>query len=82
MDDFTGAVERIVAGLEKKSRILIPRERRIVAYHEMGHALVALAIPGSDPIQKVSIIPRRRHVRPGLLFMKLPKKRFSFFLVI
>ena len=58
MQDFTGAVERIVAGLEKKSRILIPRERRIVAYHEMGHALVALAIPGSDPIHKVSIIPR------------------------
>ena len=58
MDDFTRAVERIVAGLEKKSRILIPRERRIVAYHEMGHALVALAIPGTDPVQKVSIIPR------------------------
>ena len=58
MEDFTGAVERIVAGLEKKSRILIPRERRMVAYHEMGHALVALAIPGSDPVQKVSIIPR------------------------
>jgi cell division protease FtsH len=58
MDDFTGAVERIVAGLEKRSRILIPRERRVVAYHEMGHALVALAIPGSDPVQKVSIIPR------------------------
>ena len=56
--DFTGAVERIIAGLEKKSRILIPKERRIVAYHEMGHALVALAIPGSDPVQKVSIIPR------------------------
>jgi cell division protease FtsH len=58
MDDFTGAVERIIAGLEKKSRILIPRERRVVAYHEMGHALVAIAIPGSDPVQKVSIIPR------------------------
>jgi cell division protease FtsH len=58
MDDFTRAIERIVAGLEKKSRVLIPNERRIVAYHEMGHALVALAIPGSDPIQKVSIIPR------------------------
>jgi cell division protease FtsH len=58
MDDFTRAIERIVAGLEKKSRILIPRERRIVAYHEMGHALVALAIPGTDPVQKVSIIPR------------------------
>ncbi|MGE4047889.1 MAG: ATP-dependent zinc metalloprotease FtsH [Acetobacteraceae bacterium] len=58
MADFTAAVERIVAGLEKRSRILIPRERRIVAYHEMGHALVARAIPGSDPVQKVSIIPR------------------------
>jgi cell division protease FtsH len=58
MDDFTGAVERIVAGLEKRSRILIPKERRIVAYHEMGHALVALAIPGTDPVHKVSIIPR------------------------
>ena len=58
MEDFAGAVERIVAGLEKRSRILIPKERRIVAYHEMGHALVALAIPGADPVQKVSIIPR------------------------
>ncbi len=58
MDDFTRAIERIVAGLEKKSRVLIPKERRVVAYHEMGHALVALAIPGSDPVQKVSIIPR------------------------
>ena len=51
-------MERIVAGLEKRSRILIPHERRTVAYHEMGHALVALAIPGTDPVQKVSIIPR------------------------
>jgi cell division protease FtsH len=58
MADFVGAVERIVAGLEKRSRILIPRERRTVAYHEMGHALVAMAIPGTDPVQKVSIIPR------------------------
>ncbi|MGE0420170.1 MAG: ATP-dependent metallopeptidase FtsH/Yme1/Tma family protein, partial [Acetobacteraceae bacterium] len=58
MADFTAAVERIVAGLEKKSRILIPKERRTVAYHEMGHALVARAIPGTDPVHKVSIIPR------------------------
>jgi len=56
--DFTEAVERIIAGLQKHSRILIPRERRIVAYHEMGHALVALSIPGADPVTKVSIIPR------------------------
>src|SRR6516165_9502341 len=56
--DFTAAVERIVAGLEKKSRILNAKEREIVAHHEMGHALVALALPGSDPVHKVSIIPR------------------------
>jgi cell division protease FtsH len=56
--DFTAAVERIVAGLEKKSRILNAKEREIVAHHEMGHALVALALPGTDPVHKVSIIPR------------------------
>ena len=58
LDDFTHAIERIVAGIEKKSRILSRREREIVAHHEMGHALVALSLPGTDPIQKVSIIPR------------------------
>ena len=57
-EDFEAAIERIVAGLEKKSRILSLHERSIVAHHEMGHALVATAIPGSDPVQKVSIIPR------------------------
>lgn len=56
--DLTGAIERVVAGLEKKSRVLNDRERRTVAYHEIGHALVAMAVPGTDPIQKVSIIPR------------------------
>jgi cell division protease FtsH len=56
--DFTAAIERIVAGLEKKNRVLNERERKTVAYHEMGHALVALALPGTDPVHKVSIIPR------------------------
>ena len=56
--DFTLAVERIVAGLERRNRVLNPEERRTVAYHEMGHALVALALPGSDAVHKVSIIPR------------------------
>jgi cell division protease FtsH len=56
--DFTNAVERIIAGLEKRNRLLNPKEREIVAYHEMGHALVALALPGVDPVHKVSIIPR------------------------
>ena len=58
LNDFTEAIERIVAGLEKKSRVLNPQERRRVAYHEMGHALVAVSLPGVDPIQKISIIPR------------------------
>jgi cell division protease FtsH len=58
IEDFTQAIERIVAGLEKKSRILSPREREIVAHHEMGHALVAMSLPGTDPVHKVSIIPR------------------------
>ncbi|MBN9203634.1 ATP-dependent zinc metalloprotease FtsH [Methylibium petroleiphilum] len=56
--DFTIAVERIVAGLERRNRVLNPEERKTVAYHEMGHALVALALPGSDAVHKVSIIPR------------------------
>ena len=56
--DFTAAVERIVAGLEKKNRLLNPKEREAVAFHEMGHALVALALPGMDVVHKVSIIPR------------------------
>lgn len=58
MADFTRAIERIVAGLEKRNRLINPRERKIVAYHEMGHALVSMALPGVDEVHKVSIIPR------------------------
>jgi len=58
MAHFTRAIERIIAGLEKKNRMLNPHERKVVAYHEMGHALVAMALPGTDPVHKVSIIPR------------------------
>lgn len=58
MDDFTNAIERIVAGLEKKNRLLNPEERKVVAYHEMGHTLVALSLPNVDHVHKVSIIPR------------------------
>jgi cell division protease FtsH len=57
-DDFTSAIERIVAGLEKRNRLLNPKEREVVAHHELGHALVALALPGTEVVQKVSIIPR------------------------
>jgi cell division protease FtsH len=58
LDDFSNAVERMVAGLEKRNRLLNPKEREIVAYHEMGHVLVAVSLPGTDPVHKVSIIPR------------------------
>jgi len=58
LEDFTQAIERIVAGLEKRNRLLNPREREVVAYHEMGHALVALMCKHCDPVHKVSIIPR------------------------
>ncbi|WP_149539647.1 ATP-dependent zinc metalloprotease FtsH [Siccirubricoccus phaeus] len=58
MADITAAIERIVAGLERKGRVLNPKEREAVAYHEMGHALAAASLPGADPVHKVSIIPR------------------------
>ncbi len=58
LDDFTRAIERIVAGLEKKNRLLNPYERKVVAYHEAGHALVRLALPGMETVHKISIIPR------------------------
>ncbi|MHB1690830.1 MAG: ATP-dependent zinc metalloprotease FtsH, partial [Thiomonas sp.] len=57
-EHFTLAVERIVAGLEKKNRLLNPKEREIVAHHEMGHAIVSMSLPGTDVVHKVSIIPR------------------------
>jgi cell division protease FtsH len=58
MIDFTAAIERIVASLEKRNRLLNPHERKVVAHHEMGHALVAAALPGTDLVHKVSILPR------------------------
>jgi cell division protease FtsH len=58
MAEFEEAVERVVAGLEKKNRLINPKERKIVAYHEMGHAIVAMSLPGTEPVQKISIIPR------------------------
>jgi len=56
--DFDAAIEKVVAGLEKKSRVMNPKERRIVAFHEIGHALTAAFTEGSDPVRKVSIVPR------------------------
>ncbi|MDJ0808485.1 MAG: ATP-dependent zinc metalloprotease FtsH [Desulfobacterales bacterium] len=58
MAEIEEAVERLVAGLEKKNRLINADEKEIVAYHELGHALVAMALPATDPVQKISIIPR------------------------
>ena len=58
MEDFMEAIERVIAGLEKKNKLINERERKIVAYHESGHAIVGHFTPGADPVQKVSIVPR------------------------
>ena len=58
MANFREAAERIIGGLEKKNRAMNPKEKEIVAYHESGHALVAMLLPDTDPVSKVSIIPR------------------------
>jgi cell division protease FtsH len=70
MPDFEAAIERVVAGLEKKSRVMNEQERTTVAYHESGHALVAELVPHADPVAKVSIVP---HGRGALGFtMQMP----------
>jgi len=61
MDEFDEALERVIAGPEKKSRVISEREKKIVAYHETGHALIAKLIPNTDPVHKISIIPRGIH---------------------
>ncbi|MBQ3399377.1 MAG: ATP-dependent zinc metalloprotease FtsH [Synergistaceae bacterium] len=58
MDELEEGIERVMAGPERKSRIINDREKRIIAYHETGHAIVAKVLPGSDPVHKISIIPR------------------------
>ncbi|OFW03402.1 MAG: hypothetical protein A3I61_02175 [Acidobacteria bacterium RIFCSPLOWO2_02_FULL_68_18] len=70
--DFEAAIERVVGGLEQRSRVMNPKERRTVAFHECGHALVASLVPSGDPVSKISIIPRSR----GALgyTMQMPKE--------
>ena len=58
MDELEEGIERVMAGPERKSRLINDREKKIIAYHETGHAIVAKALPGSDPVHKISIIPR------------------------
>ena len=58
MKDFEDAIERVVAGLEKKNKVINPREKQIVAYHEAGHAIISWMMAENDPVQKISIVPR------------------------
>ncbi|MBQ7221765.1 MAG: ATP-dependent zinc metalloprotease FtsH [Synergistaceae bacterium] len=58
MDELEEGIERVMAGPERKSRIINDHEKRVIAYHETGHAIVAKVLPGSDPVHKISIIPR------------------------
>jgi len=60
MQDLEDAKDKVMLGLERRSRVLSDEERRLIAYHEAGHALVSLNLPGSDPLHKVTIIPRGR----------------------
>jgi cell division protease FtsH len=58
MADFYEAIERVIAGLEKRSRVLTTLEKQTVAYHEVGHALVGALMPGGNKVSKISIVPR------------------------
>jgi cell division protease FtsH len=58
MEEFDEAIDRVIAGLEKKKRLISPKEKRIVAYHEAGHAIVAETLPNTDVVHKISIVPR------------------------
>ncbi|MDR1996780.1 MAG: AAA family ATPase, partial [Candidatus Margulisbacteria bacterium] len=58
MEDLEAAIDRVIAGPEKKSKVMSAAEKEIIAYHEVGHALVARNIPGADPVHKISILPR------------------------
>ncbi|MEG1910974.1 MAG: ATP-dependent zinc metalloprotease FtsH [Cloacibacillus sp.] len=75
MPEFEEAIDRVMAGPERKSRIISKKEREIIAYHEAGHALVAAKIKGSDPVHKISIIPRG-HMALGYTLQLPEEDRF------
>ncbi|MDR1133383.1 MAG: ATP-dependent zinc metalloprotease FtsH [Synergistaceae bacterium] len=75
MSEFEEAIDRVMAGPERKSRVISKKEREIIAYHEVGHAIVARMIPGSDPVHKISIIPRG-HMALGYTLQVPEEDRF------
>jgi len=79
LDDFHSAIERVVAGLEKKTRVMSDQERRSVAYHESGHALVAALVQHGDPVTKISIVP---HSRGALGFTMMTPKEDRYLVTV
>ena len=75
MPEFEEAIDRVMAGPERKSRVISEKEREIIAYHEAGHALVAAKIKGTDPVHKISIIPRG-HMALGYTLQLPEEDRF------
>jgi cell division protease FtsH len=75
MDEVNDAIERVMAGPEKKDRVMSERRKRLVAYHEAGHALVGALMPDYDPVQKISIIPRGQ--AGGLTFFTPSEERME-----
>jgi cell division protease FtsH len=76
MDDFEDAKDKVMLGVERKSLVLSEEERRLTAYHEAGHALVSLRVPGLDPVHKVSIVPRGRAL--GITFSLPEEDRHNY----
>ena len=75
MKDFEEGIDRVIAGPERKSRLVSDKEKKIIAYHETGHALVAKLIPSCDPVHKISIIPRG-HMALGYTLQLPEEDRF------
>ncbi|GAV25556.1 cell division protein FtsH [Carboxydothermus islandicus] len=75
MEEMEEAIERVIAGPEKKSKVISEREKRLVAYHEAGHAMVGYLLPNTDPVHKISIIPRGR---AGGYTLLLPEEDRSY----
>ena len=75
MAEFDEAIERVMVGLEKKGRVVSVRERRIVAFHELGHAVVSEVLPGADSVQKVSIVPRGMGAL-GMTWQRITEDRY------
>ena len=71
MPELENSIERVIAGPEKKSKVISDKEKKLVSYHEAGHALVGYLLPNTDPVHKVSIIPRGR---AGGYTLLLPKE--------